>query len=173
MAGKQEQQTSPNSFLFFPLLMPLCFEIPLSISVCPPLLLLLLIPMFCQVSIPIPLHCHHGNTWPVTSLCRSSVLVSFFNFFTLSFSLLCLADYEWIKQLCVNLQSSFDWFLICIYIKKLFLMFHSVFFFFFFCLFFGCPWFVLFLFCFFLQLISFWSSSFHSLHNIALADARK
>lgn len=71
-----------------------CYEIPLSVClcVCPP-------PSCVQVSMP--LHCHHGDTWPVTSLCCSSVLVSFFNF-TLSFSLLCLADYEWIKQ-CVNL----------------------------------------------------------------------
>lgn len=65
------------------------------------------------------LHCHHGNLCPLTSLCCcSSVLVSLFSLFSvfvslhvslfLSLSLLRLAGYEWIKQLCVNLQCSFD-----------------------------------------------------------------
>lgn len=108
---QQEQQTSPNSFYAF------CVEIPLSIylSVCPPLPSP---PTHTHVSpgkYPHPLHCHHGDTWPVTSLCCSSVLVSFFNFLLLSFSLLCLADYEWIKQFFVNLQSSFDFYIFYIF----------------------------------------------------------
>lgn len=112
------------------LLYAFCFEIPLSI--CLSVLPFPSPPTHTHVlpgKYPHPLHCHHGDTWPVTSLCCSSVLVSFFNF-TLSFSLLCLADYEWIKQFCVNLQSSFDFYIFYIFNVS-------------FC-FFGCLWFVYF-----------------------------
>lgn len=143
LAGNRSSRTSPNSFMPFVLRLP-CLSVCLSSP-------FLLPPAHTHVlpgKYPHPLHCHHGDTWPVTSLCCSSVLVSFFNF-TLSFSLLCLADYEWIKQFCVNLQSSFDFFIYFIS-----LMFHSVFL-------------VVFGLFIFLQLISFRSSSFHSLRNVA------
>lgn len=96
---QQEQQTSPNSFNAF------CFEIPLSVSVLPsyssppyP---------FSPGKYPHPLHCHHGDTWPVTSLCCSSVLVSlFFLFYCLS---LC---FVWLIMSglsnSVSIYSSFD-----------------------------------------------------------------
>lgn len=114
----QLQQTSPNSVLC------LLFWEPLSVC-------LFVLPSpdplhthpYLLGKYPPPLHCHYGNSWPVTSLRCSSVLVSFFYSLPLSLSLLCLADYEWIKQLCVNLQRSFNflsfpfhsvfWFLVC------------------------------------------------------------
>lgn len=124
-----------------------CLSICLSVL---PFLLLLLIPMFYQVSISIPC----TVTMAIPGLWRHSAVVQclcpfFFNFY--SFSLLCLADYEWIKQFCVNLQSSFDFDIFYIFnVSFCFLVVFGLFI--------------------FLQLISFWSSSFHSLHNIAYAD---
>lgn len=124
LADNRGSRTSPNYFAF-------CFEIPpstcLSVLPLPPLP----IPMFYQVSIPIPC----TVTMAIPGLWRHSAVVQClcpFLIFILSFSLLCLADYEWIKQLCVNLQSSFDFYIF--YICNVF--------------FFGC----LFI---FLQLISF------------------
>lgn len=75
-------------------------RLSICLSVCPPLFL------FTHTHVLTgkyshPLHFHHGDTWPSMSLCCSSVLVSFL-ILLLSFSLLCLADYEWIKQFCVK-----------------------------------------------------------------------
>lgn len=104
--------------------MPFVLRFP-CLSVCPPLLLLLLMPMFYQVSIPHPLHCHHGDTWPVTSLCCSSVLVSFFSssfFFNLTLSLC----FVWLIMSGSSNSVSISN-VVLIYIYFISLMFHSVF----------------------------------------------
>lgn len=95
----------PLSYLKPPppcLCLSICLSVYLSVSPTPPNPFPL-----SQVSTPPKnLHCHHGSVWPVTShCCCSSVLVSFFHFCLSSLSiLLCLAGYEWIKQLCVSFR---------------------------------------------------------------------
>lgn len=104
------------------------------------------IPMFYQVSIPIPC----TVTMAIPGLWRHSAVVQCLCPFLilLSFSLLCLADYKWIKQFCVNLQSSFDFYIFYIFnVSFCFLVVFGLFI--------------------FLQFISFRSSSFHSFHNVA------
>lgn len=114
----QEQQTSPNSLYAF------CFEIPLSVCLSPPPSP----PTHAHVlpgKYPHPLHCHHGDTWPVTSLCCSSVLVSFF-FFFFFFNLTLSLCFVWLIMSGSSNSVSISN-VVLIYIYFISLMFHSVF----------------------------------------------
>lgn len=122
---------SMTSFLvpFFLYLSPPPTPFPVSVSVClPPHP----IPTLCQVSTSFPQPCtvnmatsglsrHSAAVAQCLcpySLCSPSFLslpvsLSFFLSLSLFLSQLRLAGYEWIKQLCVNLQCSFDCLFFC------------------------------------------------------------
>lgn len=136
------------------LLYAFCFEIPLSICLSVlPFLLLLPIPMFYQVSIPIPC----TVTMAIPGLWRHSAVVQCLCPFLI---LLCLSlCFVWLIMSGLSNSVSISK-VVLIFIYFISLMFHSVFL-------------VVFGLFIFLQLISFWSSSFHSLHNMALVDRGK
>lgn len=142
LAGKRSSRTSPNSFYAF------CFEIPLSICLCPPPPSPPLpIPMFYQVSIPIPC----TVTMAISGLWRHSAVVQCLCPFLI---LLCLSlCFVWLIMSGLSNSVSISK-VVLIFIYFISLMFHSVFL-------------VVFGLFIFLQLISFRSSSFHSLHNVA------